>query len=123
MSDSFEAHSPLTSEVLEHYASGYEFQRLLHGSGQIELARTQEPVMRYLPPPPAVIYDIGGGPGAYACWLAKQGYEVHLVDATPLHVELARQASQAQPDAPLAGIEVGDARHLNRADTSVDVVL
>ncbi|GAC1349361.1 MAG: hypothetical protein NVSMB27_21770 [Ktedonobacteraceae bacterium] len=123
MSDSFEAPSPLTSEVLEHYASGYEFQRLLQGSGQIELARTQELVMRYLPPPPAVIYDIGGGPGAYACWLAKQGYEVHLVDATPLHVELAHQASQAQPDAPLAGIEVGDARGLRRPDASVDVAL
>ncbi len=34
-----------------------------------------------------VILDVGGGPGVYACWLAKQGYEVHLVDATPLHEE------------------------------------
>jgi SAM-dependent methyltransferase len=41
----------------------------------------------------------------------------------PLHVEQARQASQAQSDAPLAGIEVGDARSLKRADMSVDVVL
>ena len=79
--------------------------------------------MRYVPPFPAVILDVGGGPGVYACWLAKQGYEVHLVDATPLHVELARQASQAQPDAPLASIEVGDARSLKRPDESCDVVL
>ena len=79
--------------------------------------------MRYIPPYSAVIFDIGGGPGAYACWLAKQGYEVHLIDVVPLHVELARQASQAQPDAPLAGIEVGDARNLTRSDSSVDVVL
>ena len=35
--------------------------------------------------------DVGGGPGLYACWLAGLGYEVHLVDATPLHVEQARQ--------------------------------
>jgi ubiquinone/menaquinone biosynthesis C-methylase UbiE len=123
MADSFGAYSSLPPEVLEHYASGYESQRLLGGSSQIELLRTQELVMQYVPPPPAVIFDVGGGPGVYACWLAKQGYEVHLVDALPLHVELARQASKAQPDAPLAGIEVGDARSLKHTDTSVDVVL
>ena len=123
MSDSFESHFSLPPEFFEHYASGYEAQRLQSGSSQIELARTQELVMRYVPPTPAVIFDVGGGPGVYACWLAKQGYEVHLVDATPLHVELARQASQAQPDTPLASIEVGDARSLKRPDASVDVVL
>jgi ubiquinone/menaquinone biosynthesis C-methylase UbiE len=123
MADSFESLSPFPAEILGHYASGYEAQRLFQGASQIELVRTQELVMRYLPPPPAVIFDVGGGPGVYACWLAKQGYEVHLVDAVPLHVELARQASQAQPDAPLAEIEVGDARSLKRSDTSVDVVL
>lgn len=123
MADSAESQSSLAPEVLEHYASGYESQRLLQGSSQIELLRTQELIMRYIPPPPAVIFDIGGGPGMYACWLAKHSYEVHLVDAVPLHVELARQANLAQPDAPLAGVEVGDARRLKRADTSVDVAL
>jgi ubiquinone/menaquinone biosynthesis C-methylase UbiE len=123
MSESFESHSSLPPEFFEHYASGYEAQRLQGGSSQIELARTQELVMRYVPSLPAVIFDVGGGPGVYACWLAKQGYEVHLVDATPLHVELARQASQAQPDAPLASIEIGDACSLKRSDESCDVVL
>ncbi len=123
MSESFESHFSLPPEFFEHYASGYEGQRLQSGSSQIELARTQELVMRYVPPLPAVIFDVGGGPGVYACWLAKQGFEVHLVDATPLHVELARQASQGQPDAPLASIEVGDARSLKRSDESCDVVL
>ena len=87
MADSFEAHSDLAPEVLEHYASGYESQRLLGGSSRIELVRTQELILRNVPPPPAVIFDVGGGPGVYACWLARQGYEVHLVDAHPLHVE------------------------------------
>ena len=123
MSDSFESHFSLPPEFFEHYASGYEAQRLQSGSSQIELARTQELVMRYVPPTPAMIFDVGGGPGVYACWLSKLGYEVHLVDATPLHVELARQASQAQPDAPLASMEVGDARSLKHPDDSVDVVL
>src|SRR5260221_4735033 len=122
-SNGFESHASLPPEFFEHYASGYEAGRLQGGTSQIEWARTQELVMRYLPPLPAVIFDVGGGPGVYACWLAKQGYEVHVVDATPLHVELARQASAAQPDAPLASIEVGDARRLKRPDESCDVVL
>jgi ubiquinone/menaquinone biosynthesis C-methylase UbiE len=123
MADSFDAPSSVPPEMLEHYASGYESQRLLQGSSQIELARTQELITRYAPSPPAIVFDIGGGPGVYAFWLAKQGYEVHLVDATSKHIEQARQISQLQPDALLAEIEVGDARDVKRADTSVDVVL
>jgi len=83
MSDSLESRFSLPPEFFGHYASGYEAQRLQSDSGQIELARTQELVMRYVPSTPAVIFDVGGGTGVYACWLAKQGYEVHLVDATP----------------------------------------
>jgi len=123
MTDSFDASASLPPEFYEHYASGYEAGRLLQGTSQIERVRTQELILRYIPPPPAVVFDIGGGPGVYARWLAQQGYEVHLVDAHPRHVELARQAAQAQPDAPLASIEAGDARHLTAADTSVDIAL
>jgi hypothetical protein len=39
MTDSFESSSSLPPEVLEHYASGSESQRLLHGASQIELVR------------------------------------------------------------------------------------
>ncbi len=123
MATSDNAHPEFPSEILAHYADGYEAQRLLQGTSQIELARTQELITRYLPPAPAVIFDIGGGPGVYACWLAQQGYEVHLIDVSPLHVDLARQAAQRQPDAPLASIEVGDARQVERGDASVDVAL
>ena len=123
MADSVNPSPAVPPEFAAHYADGYEARRLLQGASQIELVRTQELLTRYLLPPPAVIFDIGGGPGVYACWLAKQGYAVHLVDVLPLHVELARQAAQRQPDAPLASIAVGDARHVQRADASVDVVL
>jgi SAM-dependent methyltransferase len=115
----------LPAEVLAHYADGYEAQRLQPEGrvGRIELLRTLELVARYLPPAPAVVLDIGGGPGVYACWLARQGYEVHLVDALPLHVELARRASAAQPDAPIASVTLGDARRLEFPDASADAVL
>src|SRR5689334_14842138 len=114
---------PAEAEIVAYYDRGGEAPRLASGPNQIEMARTQDVLQRVLPPPPAVIYDVGGGPGAYACWLARLGYEAHLVDLSPLHVEQARQASLAQPDAPLASCAVGDARQLARPDASVDAVL
>ena len=106
-----------------HYERGDEIQRLSSSRGQLEEARIRGLISRYLPATPAVVYDVGGGPGSHACWLARGGYEVHLVDPVPLHVEQASAASQAQPDYPVAELCVGDARHLDRADNSVDVVL
>ena len=123
MADAFEAPSPVPPEMFEHYSTGYEAQRLLQGASHIELVRTQEIILRYLPQLPATVFDIGGGPGVYAFWLAKQGYEVHLIDVNPLHIEQARQTNISQPDAPLVEIEVGDARNVKRADSSVDAVL
>src|SRR5262249_45994138 len=63
------------------------------------------------------------GPGGHACWLATRGYQVHLLDITPLHVEVARQASARQPEAPLASAEAGDARALSWADAMADAVV
>lgn len=123
MNPSAESPNSVSPEIVTHYESSHEAERLLGGAGQLELARTRMILQRYLPPPPAVIMDVGGGAGIYACWLAGLGYEVHLIDAVPLHVEQARQASQAQPDHPLASIEVGDARKLDWAEARADVVL
>jgi SAM-dependent methyltransferase len=114
---------PNQPEIARHYDSGYEADRLGLGAGKIERERSRELIKRFLPPPPATILDIGGGPGAYACWLARCGYCVHLIDIVKLHVDLALKASAAQPDAPLAGAAVGDARSLNWPDASVDGVV
>ena len=114
---------PIAREVQAYYARGGEARRLFRTHGLIELARTQEIILRHLPPPPGAILDVGGGPGVYACWLAARGYRVDLVDAIPLHVEEARQASARQPDTPVASMRVGDARRLEDADATVDAVL
>jgi ubiquinone/menaquinone biosynthesis C-methylase UbiE len=118
-----EPEETLSAEVLTHYSGGMEQARLLQGSGQLELARTQELLARYLMSPPAVIYDVGGGPGTYALWLARAGYEVHLIDAVPHHVDQAREASREQAAQPLASTGVGDARNLAFDDQSADGVL
>ncbi len=67
--------------------------------------------------------DVGGGAGAYALPLAREGYWVYLIDPVPLHVEQATAGSLGQPEAPLAGAEVGDARSLSKMDASADAVL
>ena len=36
--------------------------------------------------------DVGGGAGVYALPLASGGYEVHLVDPVPLHVDAGGRA-------------------------------
>jgi ubiquinone/menaquinone biosynthesis C-methylase UbiE len=69
------------------------------------------------------VLDVGGGAGIYALPLAREGYSVHLIDPVPLHVEQAKAGSLGQPEAPLAGAEVGDARSLSQASETVDAVL
>ena len=110
-------------QIVDFYTDADEASRLRTGWFQLEHARTQELILRHLPPVPATIIDAGGGAGVYACWLAARGYQVHLIDPVPKHVEQARAASNQQPQYPLASAEVGDARHLTHADSSADAVL
>ncbi len=99
--------SSLHEDVITHYSSGYEEKRLDINEGKIERERTRELLQRFLPPTPATIIDIGGGTGKHALWLARKGYEVHLVDNVPLHIELAKEESAQQPELPLSSAEVG----------------
>jgi SAM-dependent methyltransferase len=109
-------------DIAAYYDRGHEEGRL-GDWGRLEFLRTRELLARFLPTPPATVLDIGGAAGAYALPLAAEGYEVHLVDPVALHVEQARAAAGAQPDAPLASAVVGDARELPVEDRSADVVL
>jgi len=109
-------------DIVSHYAMGVEEDRLSTW-GRLERERTLDLLGRFLPPAPATVLDVGGGPGVYAVHLARAGYDVHLIDPVGLHVEQARAASAAQPDAPLGSAELGDARALAAGDRSVDAVL
>lgn len=113
----------MSNDIYRYYNQGREQARLMRGLGKLEWIRTQEIIRRYLPQPPAAIYDVGGGAGNYAPWLAKLGYAVHLVDVIPLHIEQALESAAAQPDHPLQSAQVGDALELDFPDASADVVL
>ncbi|GAA3598285.1 hypothetical protein GCM10022419_097100 [Nonomuraea rosea] len=106
----------MTKELLAYYEQDREHDRLREGRGRLEFWRTQDVLRRLLPPAPARVLDVGGGPGVHAEWLAADGYDVELLDPIPLHVARA---------AELTGVTArpGDARHLPAPDESADVVL
>lgn len=113
----------LPTEMFDHYGQFDESTRLVAGSGELELVRTHDILTRYLPSAPATLLDVGGATGVHALWLARAGYQVHLIDPIPHHVEQARTASYAQAQYPIASCMVGDARQLEQADQSADAVL
>src|SRR5262245_38385296 len=109
-------------EITRYYQEVAEEERLAAGPSQLEFARTKEVVLRYLPPPPATILDVGGAAGAYALWLAERGYQVDLIDPMPRLVEEARRRSEASPNR-IGTCQVADARELPFNDGIADGVL
>ena len=104
----------LDEPIRRYYDAGKEAARL--DADPLERDRTQALLQRFLPPAPARVADVGGGPGHYAAWLAGRGYDVVLLDPMPLHVEQAGAAGV--PEAV-----VGDARELPWEDRSFQAVL
>jgi SAM-dependent methyltransferase len=112
----------LDSAIATFYERAPEEARLQQGPFQLEEARTRELIERFAPPPPGTVVDVGGAAGAYALWLAKTGYSVHLVDPVPRLVAEA-QGRSAAAERPLASCRVGDARSLDIPGDTADVVL
>lgn len=101
-----------------YYAQDKERDRLARDVGRVEYERTIEIVGRTLPDAPAVIADIGGGPGRYTDWLVDRGYRVIHRDVVEHHVEQVQHRHGENVDTA-----VGDARALDMDDASVDVAL
>jgi SAM-dependent methyltransferase len=112
----------LDPAIAAHYEHDPERDRL-ETWARLEGLRTRELLARFLPAPPAVVLDVGRATGSYALPLARDGYEVHLIDPWEPHVEAATAGSRAQAETPLASIAVGDARELPFGEASVDAVL
>ncbi len=54
-------------------------------------------LLEHLPPPPAPVLDLGGGPGHQSFPLAQAGYDVTLLDPSPAMVDKAQQRLQQLP--------------------------
>lgn len=106
------------AQMRAYYEQGKERARLAGSKGSLEFDRTTEIIQRRMPPAPAVVADIGGGPGRYAVWLADLGYTVQHRDLMDLHVDQLQVI-----DNPAIHSAVGDARHVDLPDASVDAVL
>jgi S-adenosylmethionine-dependent methyltransferase len=98
-----------------------EWQRLERH--RTEFAVTLRAFTEFLPPPPAAILDVGGGPGRYAIALSQQGYQVTLVDVAQQNLILAVQY------AATANVQLAEVVHANALDLTAipsatyDVVL
>lgn len=112
----------IDSEVLAGYNSGIEKGRLHRGLGLIEFERTKEILLEELPPPPAVIYDIGGGYGEYSFRLTSLGYEVYLYDIAEENIRMSEDMAK-EYGFTLAEAKIADARSVDRADCSADAIL
>ncbi len=112
----------LDQDLSDYYNRGKEPSRLAGGGSQLEFTRTKRILADRLPQPPCRILDVGGGAGPYAFWLAGQGYSVDLIDAVPMHIEMAR-GTMSRTGAKLASLAVGDARNLAFKANRFDAVL
>lgn len=113
-----------SEEIIErHYRRRSEDERRSTGVNRLEEIRIEQLLLRFLPDAPAVVRDVGGGPGYYASILAEADYEVHLVDLVPHHIDQALHRVDDRPGAELADADIGDARDLKWDDASSDAVL
>ena len=111
------------TKVFSDYEGFDERARLTDGAGLLEFYRMREIIERFIASSPMVILDVGGGPGRYSNWLAGSGHEVHLVDPVQKHLAQALEASESQPDYPIASVTEADARSLPQRDESADLLL
>ena len=122
----------MDAQIVDFYENCAEAGRLERRLGIIEFYRTKEILGQYLQQG-SVIYDVGGGIGMYARWLAAQGHQVHLLELAGAQVDYAREYMMAagtvggtevpNPDGVKFAAEKADARALPRPDESADAVL
>ena len=103
--------SKFVRDYYNHHAT-QEWERLDKAEFKIEFASTLHLIEKYFPKQGKVC-DIGGGPGRYTIELAKQGYQVTLLDISEEEINFARmQLERLKVNAHQ--LIVGDARNLSQ---------
>ena len=65
-------------------------------SDPVEAAAWRAALLRYLPPPPARVLDVGAGSGTMSLLAAQLGFDVTALDLSPQMLERAREKAEAQ---------------------------
>lgn len=108
-------------EVEHWYDHEYEeWDRLEHH--KVEFDITKMYMDRYILGERLKIFDIGGGPGRYALYLAKKGHRVTLLDLSKKNLEVAKKESKKQ-NIPLENTVHEDVLRLDQREPEYDVVL
>jgi len=109
------------TEAFYDQSAQYEWDRLQRH--RTEFAVTLRTFEDYLPPAPARIADIGGGPGRYSIALAQRGYHVTLFDLSKGCLEFAKRKA-LEAGVELTGYVHGSATTLKSlGDESFEAVL
>jgi ubiquinone/menaquinone biosynthesis C-methylase UbiE len=98
-----------------------EWERLVRNP--MEYAITSHLLQQHLPDPPALVVDIGGGPGRYALDLARRGYPVHLLDLSPENIRFANNKAQENHVSFAKAIVFDASQPFPYADNSIDALL
>ncbi|CEG28778.1 class I SAM-dependent methyltransferase [Bacillus sp. B-jedd] len=89
---------------------------------KIEFDMTKRFLDEYIKEPNLSIFDIGGGPGRYAMYLAEKGHKVTLLDLSRKNIEVAKRKS-VEKGLALEGYIHGNALELEEVDRQFDVIL
>ena len=118
----------MKAALIKEYYTGYvrkEWKRLVKSPyNRLEFDTTCHFLARYLPSD-GLLLDAGGGPGRYTIRLAKQGYDMVLLDMTPANLKFAcRRIKKAGLQAKIRELTEGSIVDLSRfADQTFDGVL
>lgn len=109
----------LAGRFVDHYDSLY---------GQVRTRVLHEHLRTHAAPPPARVVDIGGGAGHQAIPLAREGYEVTIVDPSAAMLDEARGLLRAEPRDVASRVQLVEgsgeaASGLLGADAAFDIVL
>jgi S-adenosylmethionine-dependent methyltransferase len=83
-------------DVQNYYEQNAEAEWMRLERHRTEFSVTMRVLKEFLPPPPALVLDIGGGPGRYAIELAKIGHQVTLLDLSPANLALAKDKARQE---------------------------
>ena len=108
------------NQIEQYYDQADEWSRL--DRHKIEFDITKRYLNEYITGEKLKIFDIGGGPGRYAIYLAAKGHRVSLLDLSGHNIEVAREKSK-EKGITLDAFIHGNALELGRYAQEYDVIL